>query len=367
MMDTLSTTLCPAPSCNAVSHLLCLSNEFLKADTSATCVIPRGGTCPSCKTYTLWGDLIRGCYRRKAGGVTAEDDIPDVGQEEWYESDSEPGGNSSSSRSPKKKATTRMKKTSKTSQTRKMSLQTSASPSEGEFLDLDVSSTGDMPGTHRKRGHPPKILQPTKTRKISNTLTKRQRLAITQDLQTCCDSISSEGELFDSDTPSNPLSSKKPLTPRKRGRPPKMPIPASLQPLTAETVLPRRRGRPPKVCVQPKTVKVPRGRTKAEKRSYGTIASDTSGEFFDFDAMSDVSSEQEGEGVSVIPLLQHRRPTKGSSRQLVTTNGQGVDSPTPQYPRKQVSNLDDRIVYAMSSLSVCPRPPVPPRCIEVSD
>lgn len=27
-------------------------------------LIPRGGTCPACKLYTLWGDVIRGCYRR---------------------------------------------------------------------------------------------------------------------------------------------------------------------------------------------------------------------------------------------------------------------------------------------------------------
>ncbi|KAG9045538.1 Slx4p interacting protein [Tulasnella sp. UAMH 9824] len=34
-------------------------------------MIPRGGACPSCGEWTLWGDLIRGCYRRKTGAVNA--------------------------------------------------------------------------------------------------------------------------------------------------------------------------------------------------------------------------------------------------------------------------------------------------------
>lgn len=34
-------------------------------------MVPRGGECPSCGEWTLWGDLIRGCYRRKTGAVSA--------------------------------------------------------------------------------------------------------------------------------------------------------------------------------------------------------------------------------------------------------------------------------------------------------
>lgn len=34
-------------------------------------MVPRGGTCPGCGKWTLWGDLVRGCYRRKAGEVNA--------------------------------------------------------------------------------------------------------------------------------------------------------------------------------------------------------------------------------------------------------------------------------------------------------
>ena len=31
-------------------------------------MLPRGGNCRSCGSYTLWGDVIRGCYRRHQGG-----------------------------------------------------------------------------------------------------------------------------------------------------------------------------------------------------------------------------------------------------------------------------------------------------------
>ena len=30
-------------------------------------MIPRGGTCKRCNEYVLWGDIVRGCYRRRTG------------------------------------------------------------------------------------------------------------------------------------------------------------------------------------------------------------------------------------------------------------------------------------------------------------
>jgi structure-specific endonuclease subunit SLX1 len=32
-------------------------------------MVPRGGYCTSCRKYILWGDIVRGSYRRGAGGV----------------------------------------------------------------------------------------------------------------------------------------------------------------------------------------------------------------------------------------------------------------------------------------------------------
>ena len=30
-------------------------------------MLPRGGECPSCTEYVLWGDVIRACYRQYTG------------------------------------------------------------------------------------------------------------------------------------------------------------------------------------------------------------------------------------------------------------------------------------------------------------
>ncbi|KAF8160925.1 hypothetical protein B0H34DRAFT_358137 [Crassisporium funariophilum] len=62
--NPLTTTLCPASSCTAVSHLICLSQHFVSQESGATQILPRGGQCKSCNNYTLWGDVVRGCYRR---------------------------------------------------------------------------------------------------------------------------------------------------------------------------------------------------------------------------------------------------------------------------------------------------------------
>ncbi|TBU53631.1 hypothetical protein BD310DRAFT_138826 [Dichomitus squalens] len=79
--DPLTTALCLTSSCTAVSHLSCLSRQFLGREVASTSdVIPRGGKCDSCNTYILWGDIIRGCYRRRSGGETPEleQDVDDL-------------------------------------------------------------------------------------------------------------------------------------------------------------------------------------------------------------------------------------------------------------------------------------------------
>ncbi|KAJ3551569.1 hypothetical protein NM688_g4625 [Phlebia brevispora] len=78
LQNPLEYALCPSPnlSCAAVTHLSCLANDFLaripsashKVGTTST-LIPRGGECRSCHDYMLWGDVIKGCYRRLAGGI----------------------------------------------------------------------------------------------------------------------------------------------------------------------------------------------------------------------------------------------------------------------------------------------------------
>ncbi|XP_046819498.1 structure-specific endonuclease subunit slx1 isoform X1 [Vespa crabro] len=53
---------CIKPSCRLIAHLICLAQHFCKDDQ----ILPIEGTCPSCNTNVLWGDLIRkmiGCYQ----------------------------------------------------------------------------------------------------------------------------------------------------------------------------------------------------------------------------------------------------------------------------------------------------------------
>ena len=67
--EPLSVALCPSGDCLAVSHLSCLAADFLSSDPLHSAgLLPRGGNCKSCRSYVLWGDIIRGCYRRQQGG-----------------------------------------------------------------------------------------------------------------------------------------------------------------------------------------------------------------------------------------------------------------------------------------------------------
>ncbi|KDR75326.1 hypothetical protein GALMADRAFT_545850 [Galerina marginata CBS 339.88] len=79
----LRSALCPSSECVAVSHLDCLSRSFRNEQHDTTSMIPRGGRCKSCGNYTLWGDIIRGCYRR----MPSVDQHPDVATDDMFLSD----------------------------------------------------------------------------------------------------------------------------------------------------------------------------------------------------------------------------------------------------------------------------------------
>ncbi|KAF5383158.1 hypothetical protein D9615_004967 [Tricholomella constricta] len=363
--DALSTALCPSPTCTAVSHLSCLSKRFLDADITTTALVPRGGICTSCNTYTLWGDVIRGCYRRNAGGIAPEEyDIPESDQGELYESDSEPGTKMVPPRSPIKNPIRPkvkcpvVKERKKVPQKKAARAGAVASSSEGELFDYDdVSSTDELPDTPRKRGRPPKSSPPAAT-----PTTKRK--AITQKGRPkqknilCAGSpSSSERELFDCDVmqttgppeslrkrgrpkekslrPTSPSSDGEPFdvhisstgdTPRKSksGRPRNVSRSALGQPNAPDgpPPIPRKRGRPLKsssIAIagpsvpQPqssKTVAVKRatqGRPKKLGKKHCSTDS-SSGESFDFGAISDASSEHEHEhDVRLKPIPSKKR------------------------------------------------------------
>lgn len=82
--EPLKIALCPSGDCKAVSHLSCLAADFLSPNSQSVGLLPRGGTCKWCRSYVLWGDVVRGCYRRHQGGKT-----PQVEESDREEGDTE--------------------------------------------------------------------------------------------------------------------------------------------------------------------------------------------------------------------------------------------------------------------------------------
>lgn len=151
--NPLDYALCPSSGCISVSHLHCLAKDFRKVNSPPTDLIPRGGNCNSCGSYVLWGDIIRGCYRRQRGGVVLESEVDAEEDEESGSSedvDPQPSQGRKRGRKPKIKASQ------------------PAEGSEHESFDLDAISSceesdGDspeprpsMPRIRAPRGRPKK-------------------------------------------------------------------------------------------------------------------------------------------------------------------------------------------------------------------
>lgn len=165
--------------CTAVSHLRCLSEDFLGNSSSQTAIIPRGGDCRSCGSHVLWGDIIRGCYRRRQGGVIAASEVD-------AEEDEEPGTDEVDAMEPQ--SSQRQKRGTKAKAVKRSSRKTE--DGEHEIFDLNAISSCDESEPHvplkastsKTRSRAPKssakesVGTPTKrTRKPAGTtkLTKR--------------------------------------------------------------------------------------------------------------------------------------------------------------------------------------------------
>ncbi|KAF2205612.1 structure-specific endonuclease subunit SLX1, partial [Delitschia confertaspora ATCC 74209] len=59
--------VCPLQGCQAVSHLTCLSREFLKEENNHDALIPIEGTCPGCRTKLPWVTLMKELSLRVRG------------------------------------------------------------------------------------------------------------------------------------------------------------------------------------------------------------------------------------------------------------------------------------------------------------
>ena len=66
--DTQRATVCPHDSCIATSHLLCISNHFLKTEKQKDLLVPTVGQCPNCRRQTQWIDLVKEVSLRLRGG-----------------------------------------------------------------------------------------------------------------------------------------------------------------------------------------------------------------------------------------------------------------------------------------------------------
>jgi structure-specific endonuclease subunit SLX1 len=63
--------ICPHPGCESVTHLACLSTEFLKGDEKGA-LVPIQGTCPECKKETRWVDVVKETSLRMRGQKEVE-------------------------------------------------------------------------------------------------------------------------------------------------------------------------------------------------------------------------------------------------------------------------------------------------------
>jgi hypothetical protein len=208
-----STALCPSSNCRAVSHLKCLSQDFIDLEDQPTIMIPRGGDCKSCKQYILWGDIIRGCYRRMPPSEAA---IPlmDIDTDGMFVSDNlEVHGRRKSSLRRKRSTSRRRKPLKEKKKQISYSSSTSASH-ENEILSNFVTSSEseDIPGpVKRKSGRPRKSQAVPTIRRLSPKANAKQKHST--------DSVfTNEGEIFDLVASSESEDNATPMK-RKPGRP----------------------------------------------------------------------------------------------------------------------------------------------------
>lgn len=61
--------VCFNTSCKETFHVVCLGRDFVSSQSEKNqFILPIDGSCPKCKSPTLWGDVIRyvsGCYREE--------------------------------------------------------------------------------------------------------------------------------------------------------------------------------------------------------------------------------------------------------------------------------------------------------------
>ena len=175
--EPLETSLCPSLHCTSVTHLSCLSQYFLQSQAikrpkqNISELIPRGGDCKSCGNYILWGDVIRGSYRRFRAMQKAEDGGDNIVEDDLFVSDEDELSEAEEAaidESPIKVKKTTKKNPSTSRSTRRKSVDEKTrkgvpsrsrtkSSSSGEVFSFDsISSSSDAV---RRRGRPVKVIE----------------------------------------------------------------------------------------------------------------------------------------------------------------------------------------------------------------
>ncbi|KDQ56849.1 hypothetical protein JAAARDRAFT_59073 [Jaapia argillacea MUCL 33604] len=305
--DPLTIAVCPTTTCTSFSHLTCLSSSFLsQPHSSSTSMIPRGGTCADCRKYVLWGDVIRGCYRRRVGKAVSLNDVEEEDLEEeegevFSEEDEDEmsgvaGKSKEKGKARKVKTKTVMAPVRKRSRTKAVATATNQS-GEGEIFDLDAITTGDEE-TDKDIPEAPRAAKTKekagKTRK-TNTAVSVQNQRRTKAVATMANQ-SEEGEYFDLDAITTgdeetgddvPKAPKVAKTKEKGGKTRKITTAVSIQKW---------------------------GRTKAVAT---TANQSEEGEYFDLDAIT-TGDEETGDDVSKAPKVAKTKEKAGKTRKIKT-------------------------------------------------
>ncbi|KAJ9664430.1 Slx4p interacting protein [Coniosporium apollinis] len=67
MPDTALLIVCPEEGCRMISHLSCLSAQFLSKEGDQDAIVPTEGHCPSCQTKLQWSTLMKAVSLRIRG------------------------------------------------------------------------------------------------------------------------------------------------------------------------------------------------------------------------------------------------------------------------------------------------------------
>jgi len=188
-------------------------------------MVPRGGRCKSCKQYTVWGDIIRGCYRRMPPSEVANP-LLDIDTDDMFVSDNLEvrGKTMPSGRTKKSASPTKHRKSSKEKGKQRLWSGSTSKSHESEIFDLSnlvtSSESEDISGpVKRKPGRPRKILtelSPPSVRQLSPKDGGKQRRPVANSVSR----TRTGGEILDfsNHVASSELNNATPIK-RKRGRP----------------------------------------------------------------------------------------------------------------------------------------------------